>query len=118
VNACLQALVKSEAAHRLNIGTALVDAPRTTSVPNESTSPRCNPSAQKSPSTVPKALATNIASQNAGEGLSARALKPKAFAEPAVHVRSEFMIESRRLFGDELNRTRLLGSQEERDASE
>jgi hypothetical protein len=54
----------------------------------------------------------------AGEGLSARALKPKAFAGPAVHVRSEFMIESRRLVGDELNRTRLLRSQEERDASE
>jgi hypothetical protein len=28
------------------------------------------------------------------------------------------MIESRRLVGDELNRTRLLRSQEERDASE
>ena len=90
----------------------------TTNVPNESTSPRCNPSAQKSPSTVPNALAINIASQNAGEGLRARALKPKTFAGPAVHVRSKVMIESRGLVGNELNRTRLLPSQEERDASE
>ena len=47
-----------------------------------------------------------------------RAQKPKTFAGPVVHVRSKFIIESRRLVGDELNRTRLLRSQEERDASE
>jgi hypothetical protein len=58
-----------------------------------------NPSAQKSPSTVPKALATNIATQNADEGLSARASKPEAFAVPAIHVRSEFMIEARWVVG-------------------
>jgi hypothetical protein len=50
--------------------------------------------------------------------LRARAQKPKTFAGPVVHVRSKFMIESRRLVGDELIRTRLLRSQEERDASE
>jgi hypothetical protein len=48
---------------------------------------------------VPKALATNIASQNADEGLSARASKPEAFAVPAIHVRSEFMIEARWVVG-------------------